>query len=70
MGKGRVTFFGGACNFYIKSNLKSGIFNDKKKFINKNVFLRKKIWIISHPAAHVYFNQPVNSVCNCEWQFF
>ena len=46
------------------------MFNDKKKFINKNVFLRKKIWIISHPATHVYFNQPVNSVCNCEWQFF
>ena len=33
----------GCCNFYIKfyikTNLKYEIFNDKKKFINKNVFL-------------------------------
>ena len=27
----------GGCNFYIRNKLKSEIFNDKKKFINKNV---------------------------------
>ena len=32
-------FFQGGCSFYIKNKLKSEIFNDKKKFINKNVFL-------------------------------
>ena len=29
-------------NFYIKNNQKSEIFNDKKKFVNKNLFLCKK----------------------------
>ena len=29
-------FFQGGCNFLTKDKLKSGIFNDKKKFINKN----------------------------------
>ena len=27
------------CSFFVKNKLKSEIFNDKKKFINKNVFL-------------------------------
>ena len=31
-------FFQGGCPFYIKNKLKSEIFNNKKKFINKNVF--------------------------------
>ena len=31
--------FRGGCNFYIKNKLKSEIFNDKRKFINKNLFL-------------------------------
>ena len=31
-------FFQGGCNFYIKNKLKSEIFNDKKKFININIF--------------------------------
>ena len=35
----RVTFLRGSCNFYVKNKLKSVIFNDKKKFINKNAFL-------------------------------
>ena len=29
--------FPGGCNFYTKNKLKSKIFNDKKKFINKNI---------------------------------
>ena len=37
-GKEVVTFSGG-CNFYIKNSLKSEIFNEKLKFINKNIFL-------------------------------
>ena len=32
-------FFQGGCNFHIKNKLKSEIFNEKKKFISKNVFL-------------------------------
>ena len=36
-GKEGGNFFQGGCNFYIKK-LKSEIFNDKKKFINKNIF--------------------------------
>ena len=35
----RVTFFRRGCNFYKKDKLKSEIFNDKKKFISKNIFL-------------------------------
>ena len=35
-----VTFSGGGgCKFYIKNKLKSEIFNDKKKFTSKNIFL-------------------------------
>ena len=30
---------GGGCSCYIKNKLKSEIFNDKEKFISKNVFL-------------------------------
>ena len=29
-GKEWITFFKGGCNFYMKENLKSDIFNDKK----------------------------------------
>ena len=29
LGKRKMTFFGGACSFYIKNRLKSEIFNDK-----------------------------------------
>ena len=36
---GRGDPFQGGCSFYIKNKLKSEIFNDKKKFVNKNVFL-------------------------------
>ena len=36
--KGEWVFSGG-CSFHIKNKLKSEIFNDKKNFINKNVFL-------------------------------
>ena len=32
-------FFQGGCNFYIKYELKSEMFNDKKNFISKNIFL-------------------------------
>ena len=34
-----VDFFRGSCSLYIKNKLKSEIFNGKKKFINKNIFL-------------------------------
>ena len=34
-----ATFFRGGCNFLTKNKLKSGMFNDKKKFINKNALL-------------------------------
>ena len=38
---------GGGCNFYMKSKGKSEIFNDKKSFINQNVFYRSvRHWII------------------------
>ena len=37
--KGVTSFRGGGCNFHIKNKLKSEIFNDKKKFISKNIFL-------------------------------
>ena len=30
LGKRRITFFKGGCNFYIKNKLKFEIFNDKK----------------------------------------
>ena len=36
MGKRRVTFLRGGFNFYKKNKLKSDIFNEKKKLINKN----------------------------------
>ena len=36
-GKEDMTFSRGGCSFYIKRKIKSEIFNDKKKFINKNV---------------------------------
>ena len=39
VGKEGGNFFEGGCNFYITNKLTSAIFNDKKKFINKNVFL-------------------------------
>ena len=39
MGKIRVTFLRGELQFFIKEELKSKIFKDKKKLINKNVFL-------------------------------
>ena len=40
LGKNRgVTFFRGVCNCHIKNKLKSEIFNDKKSFISKNIFL-------------------------------
>ena len=50
-GVGRISIFRGrllgrrgspfsrGCSFYIKNKLKSETFDDKKKFINKNVFL-------------------------------
>ena len=38
-GKEGVTFFRGGCNFYIKNKVKSEMFNDRKKFMNKNIFL-------------------------------
>ena len=37
--RGGVTFFMEGCSFYIKSKLKSEIFNDKKVYKQKNVFL-------------------------------
>ena len=42
VGKRGVPFLregGGSCNFYKKKKLKSETSNDRKKFINKNVFL-------------------------------
>ena len=39
LGKTGVTFFRGGCNFHRKNKLKSEIFNNKKKFISKNIFL-------------------------------
>ena len=43
VGKRSVPFLreggGGSCNFYKKKKLKSETSNDRKKFINKNVFL-------------------------------
>ena len=36
--RGGDLFERGGCNFYIKNKLKSEIFDEKKKFINKNVF--------------------------------
>ena len=39
VGKRRVTFLGGGLQFYMKNKIKSEIFNNKKKFRNKNVFV-------------------------------
>ena len=36
---GKVGFFQWGCSFYIKNKVKSEIFNYKKKFIKKKVFL-------------------------------
>ena len=41
-GKEGGNFFQGVCNFYIKNKLKSEIFNNKKKFVNKNILLCHK----------------------------
>ena len=38
LGKRGVTLFRVGCNFHIKNKIKSEIFNDKKKFIRKNIF--------------------------------
>ena len=38
-GKEGGDFFHGGCNFSTKNKLKSEMFNDKKKFINKNALL-------------------------------
>ena len=38
LGKRGGDFFQGSCNFHTKK-LKSEIFNDKKKFMGKNIFL-------------------------------
>ena len=38
LSKRRVTLFRVGCNFHIKNKIKSEIFNDKKKFIRKNIF--------------------------------
>ena len=38
-GKDRGEFFQGGCSFHIKNKLKYEIFNDKKRFINKNAFV-------------------------------
>ena len=38
-GGGGGYFFQGGCNFHIKDKLKSEIFNDKKRFISKTIFV-------------------------------
>ena len=56
VGKEGGDFFRRGCSFYIKTELKSEIFNNKKKFINKNVFLwQKRVPLFTHQMLFFFF---------------